>query len=196
MGHHLTGRPARWLCALVLSAGCAPGDRGARVPAPPSTRIDPVVTTYHGVQVSDPYRWLDDPASAEVRRWIAAQNAYTDTVLAGFSEGAGIRARARELLTTSPAQSGPQLAGGRLFFLRETPPQPQPVLMVQPWPRGTARALVDVNGPGDHLSLTGVWPSPTGRYVAYGVTVDGKQVTTLRVQAAAPRVKPVRDTIP
>ncbi len=196
MQHPLAGRSVRRLCVLIVLAGCAPGDRGARIPTAPATRVEPVVTTYHGVQVSDPYRWLDDAGAPEVRRWIDAQNAYTDTVLATFAEGAAIRARARELLTTTPAQFAPQLAGGTLFFLRETPPEPQPVLMAQAWPRGTARALVDINGPGDHLSLTGVWPSPKGRYVAYGTTVDGKQVTTLRVQAAGPRVKPVRETIP
>src|SRR5690349_23189336 len=100
MRHHLTGRLARCLGVIVVAAGCAPGERGARrIPLPPATRVEPVVTTYHGVQVSDPYRWLDDAGAPDVRRWIDAQNAYTDTVLATFAEGAAIRARARELFT-------------------------------------------------------------------------------------------------
>ena len=36
-------------------------------PAYPPTRTDNVVEKLHGVAVADPYRWLEDADSAEVR---------------------------------------------------------------------------------------------------------------------------------
>jgi len=38
------------------------------------TRSEPVMETIHGVKVVDPYRWLEDGDSAEVRSWTAQQN--------------------------------------------------------------------------------------------------------------------------
>ena len=43
-----------------------------------------VSTGYHGVTVSESYRWLEDAASAETKAWTAAQNARTRAVLDGL----------------------------------------------------------------------------------------------------------------
>src|SRR5258708_35306323 len=42
----------------------------------PKTRTDNVTETVHGVQIKDPYRWLEDQNSPETRAWIGEQNAY------------------------------------------------------------------------------------------------------------------------
>src|SRR5437868_2562133 len=49
-------------------------------PYPPS-RIDKVVDKIHGVEVTDPYRWLEDGEAKEVKEWVDKQNAYTRGVL-------------------------------------------------------------------------------------------------------------------
>ena len=41
---------------------------------PPPARREEVVDILHGVEVPDPYRWLEDGDAAEVRQWVAAQN--------------------------------------------------------------------------------------------------------------------------
>jgi prolyl oligopeptidase len=56
-------------CSLTLAA------------QPPTTRRDSFREVLHGVEVIDPYRWLEDQHSPETRRWIDAQNAYSAAML-------------------------------------------------------------------------------------------------------------------
>ncbi|HXW61349.1 MAG TPA: hypothetical protein VEJ45_02025 [Candidatus Acidoferrales bacterium] len=52
--------------------------------APPATPEHDVVENYHGRQVHNPYRWLEEAGAPAVEQWIDAQNAYTDDVMSGF----------------------------------------------------------------------------------------------------------------
>ncbi|HET7307549.1 MAG TPA: prolyl oligopeptidase family serine peptidase [Gammaproteobacteria bacterium] len=147
---------------------------------PPPSPKHPASSTLHGVKVSDPYRWLEDGDAPKVRHWIKAQNTYTDAVLSAMPQGHALSKRVRALAITSTRRYSPLLAGGTLFYLRQTPPQPQPVLVAQAWPKGKAHVLVNVNGKG-HLAITHYWPSPSGRYLAYGTAKGGSELTTIHV---------------
>jgi prolyl oligopeptidase len=187
--------------AVVLSLALPAVVRaaGAGAQAPSASRRGDDSSTYHGVAVADPYRWLEDGSSPEVTSWIDAQNAYTESILGSFPEGAAIAARVSELSLTSTQRSAPQIVARRLFFLRQTPPQPQAVLVVQPWPEGEARVLVDPNAApgaeGGGTAITGYWPSPDGSRVAYGTAEGGTEATTLRVVDTA-TAKPLSDRVP
>lgn len=52
---------------------------------PPSRRTEQV-DDYHGIVVSDPYRWLEDPDSEETKAWIEAQNKVTFSYLDSIPE--------------------------------------------------------------------------------------------------------------
>ncbi len=152
--------------------------------AAPATPKHDVVDSYFGVEVHDPYRWLEDAGAPAVGQWIAEQNAYTERVLGSFPGHEAIDKRVQELSLTSTQRFGPMLAASRLFYLQQTPPQPQPVLAWQPWPEGTPRVLVDPNSSGG-TAITGVWPAPDGRYVAYGTAEGGSEATTIHVVRVA-----------
>ena len=47
--------------------------------APPATEKIPVTDSYHGVSVTDDYRWLENWDDPKVKAWVAAQNAYTQS---------------------------------------------------------------------------------------------------------------------
>lgn len=66
-------------------------------PYPPS-RVDNVVDKLHDVEVADPYRWLEDGKSAEVKEWVARQNALTQSLLEKLPDRKAIRARLESLL--------------------------------------------------------------------------------------------------
>ena len=180
--------------SLVLFAATAsaaqqwpPPDRndvsliGGHMPQPPASPRHDDATVLHGVRVADPYRWLENADAPAVRHWIAAQNRYTDYMVAAMPDGKAMNARVRQLAITSTTRSSPLLAGGTLFYLQETPPQPQPQLMAQPWPDGRPRVLVNLGANGGHTAITGYWPSPSGRYLAYGTAEGGSELTTLHV---------------
>jgi prolyl oligopeptidase len=44
-------------------------------------RDETVVEELHGVSIADPYRWLEDPDSAETQDFVARQNKLTASVL-------------------------------------------------------------------------------------------------------------------
>src|SRR5262249_62363752 len=73
----------------------------AREPAPPTafvypvTRKGDVVDDYHGTRVADPYRWLEDPDSAETRAWVEAQ----DRPPFGVLDTSPQRGKSKEALT-------------------------------------------------------------------------------------------------
>ncbi|MBV8170385.1 MAG: S9 family peptidase [Candidatus Eremiobacteraeota bacterium] len=180
------------LIACALFATLVQATSAAAFKAP-STTIEPVTTTYWGVTVQDPYRWLEGDTPA-VQRWISAQNDYAAHVFATFTHADVINARLKQLAITGPQQSDPKLVAGTLFYLRETPPQAQPVLVAQPWAGGTQRVLVDPNPAGGLLAIEGYWPSPDGSHVAYATQEAGAERTTIRVVDAQGRT--LSDVLP
>ena len=78
---------------------------------PEARRLD-LTETMHGVEVADPYRWLEEDASAETRAWVDAQNAETRRVLDAVPQRDRIRARLNELSSTGLVGT-PDVRGAR-----------------------------------------------------------------------------------
>src|SRR6185437_10117581 len=156
-------------------------DTRHEIPAmPPPTVKHDVTETFFGSAVHDPYRWLEEADAPAVKQWIAVQNAYTEKVMDGFTDAKAIAKRVGELALTSTQQFDPEIVGGTLFYMRQTPPQPQAALVAQGWPNGKARVLVDPNAMAGTPAITDFWPSPDGKYVGYGTAEGGNEETTIR----------------
>ena len=147
----------------------------------PETRKDTTVTNYFGSEVADPFGWLENGNSPEVKKWIDDQNNYADKVLGSFTEGKKIEKRIKELETTSVEQYQPKYVGGKVYFMQLTPPQAQPVVAYKPWPDGETKVLVDPNKMGEGIAITGFWPSPKGTYLAYGTAKGGNEATSIHI---------------
>jgi prolyl oligopeptidase len=178
-------RPAAIALLLCLPVGAA------AKPSPIPTRKDDVVDRLHGVDVPDPYRWLEDADAPEVQRWTDAQNAATRRALDRVPGRAALEKRFWQLYeigSVGVPVSRPLKAGGRrYFYTRRDGKQNQPVLYVRDGADGADRALVDVNAErADGTRALDWWfPSDDGALVAYGVSDDGSEESTLRVRDGA-----------
>ncbi len=150
--------------------------------------------TLHGVPIPDPYRWLEDGASPEVRAWSAAQTERSERLLSARPGFDALRAQMAVLLAVGTVEP-PVVVGGtvpRYFYRRQGPREDQPVLYVRDGetpgqagghPQTPERALIDPNpwSPDGTVALDWWTPSWDGRFVAYGVSEGGSEDSTLRV---------------
>jgi prolyl oligopeptidase len=153
-------------------------DRDVAVPPPAALR--PVVDTYHGVDVADAYRWLEQSADPEVMAWIASQNAHTRRVLDAWPGRDALRRRVTELtLTGSVAYGALQAAGGRVFAIKKHPPLEQTLLVVLDDADALAseRVVVDPNllDPSGKTSIDWYVPSFDGSKVAVSLSFAGTE---------------------
>lgn len=163
-------------------------DRLADQPAayPPARRAA-TVDDYHGVQVADPYRWLEDAGSPETQAWVAAENALTRRWLDSPRRD---RLRARlEAAYNFPRGTAPVNRGGRLFFSYNDGLRNQPTLYVLDAPSPGAappapRVLLDPNALSQDgtVALTATSPSPDGRLLAFAVSHDGSDRQVIQVR--------------
>lgn len=87
-------------CAAQVQPAAAPRARDVSlidpnrpVSMPPTTPQGKDDSELHDTRVSDPYRWLENPNDPTVQKWIAAQNAHTEAVLAAMPDGKAMTAR-------------------------------------------------------------------------------------------------------
>ena len=136
----------------------------------------------HGVEVRDPYRWLEDGDAEEVRRWSEAQGRHTRAALDAIPFTAAIRERLRVLFSIGLV-SAPAIRGDRYFHQRRTGDQEQPVLYLRQGLEGEDRVLLDpARFAEDRTSaLDWYYPSDDGRRLAYGVSEGGSEKSVLRI---------------
>ncbi|HEV8494859.1 MAG TPA: S9 family peptidase, partial [Candidatus Angelobacter sp.] len=157
-----------------------------KLSAPPQARISNVIDDYHGRQINDPYRWLEDSTSEETQRFVEEQNAYTRCVLEGVPRRDELRRRIEQLLTIGRVAS-PRIGGKNYFYERRDGRQNQAVVYVRDGRQGENRPLIDVNtlAPDGTIALDWWYPSEDGKYVAFGTSPNGSELSTLQVIEAA-----------
>ena len=158
-------------------------ETGVRHVGYPEARRGEVVDDWHGVQVPDPYRWLEDPDSPESRAWIEAQNEITGAYLGSIDGRERIRERVEELWNYE-RYGLPRRYGSRVFFTRNDGLQNQSVVYVIDKPGDEPRMLLDPNTLSEDgtVALAGTSYSADGRYLAYSLSEGGSDWNTIRVR--------------
>jgi prolyl oligopeptidase len=137
----------------------------------------------HGVEVPDPFRWLEDGERDDVRRWVDAQNQRTERALADLPGKARLHEQLSRLLRAGSSVAC-ATAGDRVFSLERWGHHDQAVLVVRPAKApGLARTVVDPHVLTGDATAAIDWyhPSTDGRLVAYGISEGGDERSTLHV---------------
>ena len=184
--------------SLVMPA-CQSNQRGEtanQVLQYPETRVENVVDTLHGVEIVDPYRWLEDGSSKDVVKWTELQNQYTRSHLDAV-EGRDIIKSQIEKAMEYKWIGAPVVFGERMFFKSLDANQDQTVLYTQLGNDGAPEVLVDPNVLGEKALVALDWhfPSPDGELVAYGLSIGGDERSILHVIRASDK-QHLSDTIP
>ncbi len=152
----------------------------------PPTRVDDQKETLFGVEVDDPYRWLEDEKSPEVREWMAAQDQFARRYLSALPQRERLAARLRQLFYVD-AISAPSRRGTRFFYTRRHADREKAIVYWREGHVGDEGVLLDPNSmsAAKNVSL-GVWvPSWDGARVAYSIHANNSDEATFYLRDVA-----------
>ncbi len=168
-----------WITMAIPAIGEDAGRTGKYPEAPRSETVD----VYHGTNVADRFRPLEDPDAPATRAWIEAENRETFAFLGSIPQRDAIKRRLTEL-TNFEKYAPPKQEGGRYFFTYNKGLQNQSVLYTSGSLAGLASVVIDPNtlSADGTVALSGTEVSHDGRFVAYGIAAAGSDWNIWRVR--------------
>lgn len=179
------------LVLLLLSGSCKKaGDSGIKervkdfawIEYPHAKRVDQV-DVYYGVEVADPYRWMEDEQSEETQSWLKAQEEITSRFYEQIPERDEVLNWLKENWLGGVG-SVPIRRGVNSFFMKEAEGKPHAVLYVRKGKEGEPETVFDLNAHDtDGLrTMSGNFsPSPNGRFVTYSTQYAGADAADLHI---------------
>jgi prolyl oligopeptidase len=187
-------RPAFRVFLLVCLVSTSIGSSVAN--GPPKTRTDNVKEVLHGVEVVDPYRWLEDQQSQETRAWIDSQNRYSESILEQLPGRQQLKTRLTELMKIESVGM-PTERNGRYFFSKRLANQDLSVIYVRKGLKGADEILVDPHSmsPDRTTSVNLLDVSQDGTVIVYGIRKGGEDEIEIRLMNVDSR-KTLSDWLP
>ena len=140
----------------------------------PETRKGDVVDNYHGTEVPDPYRWLEDDMSEETAAWVKAQNELTFSYLESIPFRDALKERMTEIWNY-PKMGTPFKEGDHYFYTYNTGLQNQSILFMKRNLEDEGEVFLDPNGFSEDgtVALAGFSVSNDHKFAAYGISKGG-----------------------
>ena len=163
---------------------------------PPTTRAESVKEAFGSVEVSDPYRWLEDQKAPETRAWIDEQNRYSESFLHALPGRDALKKRVAELLKVDTTGT-PTEKGGLYFFNKRLADQDLSVLYIRKGVNGKDEVLLDPHplSPDHTVSITLLDVVADGSLIAYGIRQGGEDEVTVKFLDVATK-KELPDVLP
>jgi prolyl oligopeptidase len=134
---------------------------------------DIVIDTYHGIEIADPFRWLEDHQSPRTRTWIEEQAARSRSYLEALPGRERLGKRIAELIDRETIGEIVK-SGDTIFYTKRNPGEEQARIYRRVGIQGQDELLLDpaTMGEGSGLSLT---------VVAYGLRTGGQGARRVRI---------------
>jgi prolyl oligopeptidase len=177
------------LLVTLSCAGAAPvpsappaAEAPSKTPSLMTRRDEALVEVLHGEPVKDPYRWLEDEKSPEVKSWMQAQDASARAFLSALPGREALRNRIKQLAYVE-SMGPPVQRGRRLFYMRTHADKEKAILYTREGETGVEKVLLDPNAwTKEGTDAMGVWePSPDGRRVAFTRKPDAADEAILHI---------------
>ena len=148
---------------------------GACAPKTPVAREDGTTDTYFGVEVADPYRWLEDDNSPETEAWVKAENKVTQHYLRSIPFRSALAGRLKEVSNYEKIGLPSHSRNGKWYFYRNDGLQNQSVLYEMDEPGAEPRVFLDPNALSDDgtVALKGTYFNRDGSLMAYAISRSG-----------------------
>ena len=156
---------------------------------PPITEQDGLVETLHGVEVADPYRWLEDFTSDRAATWEQLQNDYTAQFIQQTKLKRAIKNDLEEIWDGESISTPYVQNGNTFYYYNEGEWQHSKLMMKSCITDCAAEVLIDPNTFSEDgtFSLGGTSISPDGKLIAYAVSDGGSDWRTWYVMDIASR---------
>lgn len=172
--------------ASVVAVG--PVDAGTPAPlmpafAYPATRRDNFSEMLHGIEVADPYRWLEDVKSPDVQAWMKSEDDFARARLSPLAGRDKLVQRFKELFYIE-AMGIPHRYGARYFVQRRDAKSEKWVVYAREGSlTGPEKVVLDPNtwSQDGSVSLGGWRPSWDGKKVVYKKKANNSDEATLMV---------------
>jgi len=150
--------------------------------APKGNQVD----DYHGVNVADPYRGLENADAPSTEKWVAQENELTFSYLAKLPGRDAIKKQLTALWNYEKFGAF-EKAGSHYFYFHNSGLQNQSVLYVTDSLNGPARELLDPNTfrKDGTTALAGASPSWNGKLYGYAIAQAGSDWAEWRVRDVA-----------
>jgi prolyl oligopeptidase len=184
--------PAQALAVILLATSL--------LAQPPVAPKKPVIDTYHGVAITDDYRWLENASDPAVKSWSDAENLVTRKYLDAQPARAAAYEELKRLYSLQSVRySALSYHGGTMFAMKTQPPKEQPFLVILKSADDPAseRVIVDPNqiDAKGGTEIDFYQPSLDGRYVAVSLSKGGSESGDVHIyEVASGRALP--DLIP
>ena len=152
----------------------------------PESRRENTTNTFHDVTVADPYQWLEDWSSTEVKTWSASQNEVARKFLDGLPNRDDIARRVESVMSADTVSYyAGQRIGDKAWFMKYAPPKQQPFLVEinADGDPASERLVFDPATADDSGSTSVEWfhVSPNGKLVAIALTTAGAEIANLHI---------------
>ncbi len=161
------------MCTVAALVSCNQENKQALEVTYPETRKVDMVDTYFGMEIKDPYRWLEDDRSDETAAWVKAQNEVTFGYLDKIPFRNQIKNKLEDLWNYEKI-SAPFTEGDYTFYLKNDGLQNQYVLYKRD-KDGNEEIFLDPNNFSEDgtTSLAGLEFSKDSKTVAYAISEGG-----------------------